>query len=92
MPNDSRERASLLSRQAIGWLAVFGSAFCFYLATLIIRWSEPHVQIETSFFAFARFLMGFTVVCATMLITRSPLKPRNYHYLLGRTISNTIAV
>lgn len=83
---------SLLSRQTLGWLAVFGSAFCFYLATLIIRWAGPHVQIETSYFTFSRFLMGFMVVCCTMLITRSRPKPRKYRHLLGRTLANTVAV
>ena len=48
--------------EGLGWLAVFCSAFCFYLATAIIRWAEPYVEIDTSYFAFARFLFGFLVV------------------------------
>ncbi|SHH52769.1 Uncharacterized membrane protein [Desulfofustis glycolicus DSM 9705] len=82
----------IFSRQAVGWLAVFGSAFCFYLATVIIRWGQPHVDVATSFYVFARFLLGFCVVCITMLIGGHRLAPRRYHFLLGRTVANTIAV
>lgn len=83
---------SLASRQIVGLFAVFGSAFCFYLATVIIRWAEPVVNIESSFFVFSRFLLGFLVVSVTMLIQRHPLRPRKYHYLIGRTIANAVAV
>jgi len=80
------------SRQALGWLAVFGSAFCFYLATAIIRWADGAVNIDSSYFTFSRFLFGFMVVCLTMLIGGHRFKPKRYHYLIGRTVSNTIAV
>ena len=79
-------------RQAVGWLAVFCSAFCFYLATAIIRWSKPYVEIDASYFTFSRFLLGFGVVCLTMLITRTRPAPRRYHFLIGRMAANTIAV
>ena len=79
-------------RQIVGWLAVFGSAFFFYLATLIIRWSAPLVAIESSYFVFARFLLGFTVVSLTMIMQKQRLQPKRYHYLIGRTAANTIAV
>jgi len=82
----------LFSRQTVGWLAVFGSAFCFYLATAIIRWGQPHVDVATSFYVFARFFLGFIVVCSTMVIGGHRLAPRRYHFLLGRTVANTIAV
>ncbi len=81
-----------IPRQAAGWFAVFCSTFCFYLATVIIRWAEPRVDIETSYFVFGRFLLGFLVVCTTMLIKRQRFKPRKYHYLIGRTMANTVAV
>lgn len=80
------------SRKLFGWIAVFCSTFCFYLATLIIRWSEPVVDIDTAFFVFSRFLLGFLVVSSTMLLQKQKLKPKNYHVLLGRTIANTVAV
>jgi drug/metabolite transporter (DMT)-like permease len=83
---------SKIPGQAVGWLAVFGSAFFFYLATLIIRWAEPQVAIESAFFVFARFLLGFLVVSLTMLLQKQRLHPRRYHYLIGRTLANTIAV
>ncbi len=75
-----------------GWLAVLGSAFFFYLATLIIRWSEPHVEIDTAYFVFARFLLGIFVVLVTMGIAKQRLHPRRYHFLIGRTVANCIAV
>lgn len=80
------------SRQLFGWLAVFTSTFCFYLATVIIRWSEDEVNIESAYFVFARFLLGFLVVSATMLLQKQRFRPKNYHYLLGRTITNGVAV
>ncbi len=85
-------QASSTSRQAAGWFAVFCSTFCFYLATVIIRWAEPRVDIETSYFVFGRFLLGFLVVCTTMLIRRQRFKPKKYNYLIGRTVANTVAV
>lgn len=92
MASTSAEPSSRFSLQYLGWLAVFGSAFCFYLATAIIRWAGAAVQIDSSYFVFSRFLLGFIVVCLTMLICSQRLKPRKYHYLIGRTVSNTVAV
>ncbi len=80
------------SRQAIGWCAVLGSAFFFYLATLIIRWAAADVEISSAYFVFARFLLGFVVVSATMLLQQQSVKPRNHHYLIGRAVTNTAAV
>lgn len=80
------------SRQAFGWCAVLGSAFFFYLATLIIRWSAASVEISSAYFVFARFLLGFLVVAGTMLLQKQPVKPHNHHYLIGRAASNTAAV
>ncbi len=62
------------------------------MATVIIRWSEPVVDIESAFFVFGRFLLGFVVVTTTMIVGRQRFKPKNYHYLLGRTVANTVAV
>lgn len=82
----------MFSKQTVGWAAVFSSAFCFYLATVIIRWAEAYVEISTSYFVFGRFLLGFIIVATTMLIGGHRLAPRKYHYLIGRTVANTIAV
>ena len=84
--------ANTLKRQAIGLLAVFGSSFCFYLATVIIRWAEPHTDIETPFFVFGRFFLGFLIVSLTMLAQKQRLKPARWHLLIGRMIANTLSV
>ncbi len=76
----------------LGWIALFSSAILFYLATLIIRWGEPVVDIEASFYVFSRFVAGFLVVSTTMLTRRQRLSPKNYHYLIGRAVANTVAV
>ena len=76
----------------LGALAVFASAFCFYMSTTIIRWSQDRVAIDPAFFVFARFLMGFGVVCAVQVSGKARVKPRNYHLLIGRALSNTVAV
>lgn len=83
---------STVSRKLFGWLAVFGSTFFFYLATVVIRWSESAVDIDTAYFVFARFLLGFLIVSTTMALQKQRFKPKNYHVLLGRTIANTVAV
>ncbi len=82
----------MMSRQSVGWLAVFGSAFFFYLATLVIRWAADHVIIGSAYFVFARFLLGFIVVSVSMVVQKQKLLPKKFHYLVGRTIANTIAV
>jgi drug/metabolite transporter (DMT)-like permease len=79
-------------RILLGCLAVFASAFGFYFSTVTIRWSQPVVDIDPAFFAFARFLLGFAVVCLLCTLTAHRPKPKNYHHLLGRTITNCIAV
>ena len=76
----------------IGGLAVFVSAFCFYLSTVVIRWSQAEVAIDPSYFVFSRFLLGFLVVCAIMAYRRQLPRPRSYHLLLGRTLANCVAV
>lgn len=78
--------------QIIGCLCVFASAFFFYMATAVIRWAKHTVAIDPSFFAFARFLLGFFIICAILLIRRQKLKPRRYDLLIGRTLFNCLAV
>jgi drug/metabolite transporter (DMT)-like permease len=76
----------------IGGLAVFVSAFCFYLSTVVIRWSQAEVAIDPSYFVFSRFLLGVLAVCAIMAYCRQLPRPRSYHLLLGRTLANCVAV
>ncbi|PIE55790.1 MAG: EamA family transporter [Desulfobulbus propionicus] len=74
-----------------GWLAVFGSAFFFYLATAIIHWANQIVEIDTALYVFSRLALGFILVSLTMLWQRQRPRPRRYHLLFGRTIFNVIA-
>jgi len=76
----------------LGCLAVFASAFCFYFSTVVIRWSQAVVAIDSAYFAFFRFLLGFVVVCAIMAVRRQWPAPRSYHLLIGRTLGNCVAV
>jgi drug/metabolite transporter (DMT)-like permease len=75
-----------------GAAAVFASAFCFYLSTVVIRWSRSEVAIDPAYFAFFRFLLGFVIVCGIMAYRRQPPRPRSYHLLIGRTLSSCVAV
>ena len=76
----------------LGWMAVFASAFFFYLSTLIIRWSQAHATIDPSFFVFARFFLGLFVVIVEMRWRRATLQIHSYHLLFGRAIANCVAV
>jgi drug/metabolite transporter (DMT)-like permease len=78
--------------QVVGCLSIFGSAFLFYLSTLVIRWAEGSVTIDPAYFVFARFLMGFVVVSATMAARRTPLNIVRPHLLVGRAVTNCVAV
>ena len=79
-------------QQLIGWLAVFGSALFFYLATAIISWARPHVAITTPFYVFARFLLGFVIVSLGVLLRRQRPVCAHAHPIIGRTVTNTVAV
>ena len=50
----------------LGGIAILGSAFCFYLTTIVVRLSAAHVRIEPAYFTFSRFLHGFVVVLGMM--------------------------
>jgi drug/metabolite transporter (DMT)-like permease len=62
------------------------------LATLIIRLGKDYVVINSAYYVFARFFIGFLVVALVMIVQRQGIKPVRYHYLIGRTLANTIAV
>ena len=81
-----------ISAQVVGWLAIFSSAFFFYLATLIIRVGKSYVVINSAYYVFARFLVGFLVVAIILLLQGQRVKPVRYHYLIGRTVANSVAV
>ena len=95
MPNTSIKRVQWTPEQwrtLLGCLAVFASAFCFYMSTVAIQWSRSRVAIDASFFVFARFLLGFLVVCTVMKVQNRRLVLKNHHLLIGRTLSNCAAV
>jgi drug/metabolite transporter (DMT)-like permease len=79
-------------RQHVGWLAVFGSALCFYLATTIISWGSPYARTDAGFYTFARFILGFAIVCATMAIKGQRPSCTHVHSIIGRTVTNALAV
>ena len=79
-------------RTTIGWLAVFASAFFFYMATVTIRWALDVVRIDPAYFVFGRFALGFCIVTLSMAIQKRPLRANRYGLLVGRTLGNTMAV
>lgn len=88
-------RARTLSPRMItllGILCVLASAVFFYFATAVIRWSQAEVDISSSFFAFARFVLGFFVILAVMGIRKRGPAPVRYDLLIGRAVYNMIAV
>jgi drug/metabolite transporter (DMT)-like permease len=76
----------------IGWLAVFSSAFFFYMATVTIRWSQAVVHIDPAYFVFGRFALGFCIVALSMGVQKRSLRANRYGLLVGRTLGNTLAV
>jgi drug/metabolite transporter (DMT)-like permease len=79
-------------KSVMGWLAVFASAFFFYMATVTIRWARTAVTIDPAFFVFGRFALGFVIVAASMAVQRKRPRANRYGLLIGRTLSNTLAV
>ena len=76
----------------LGSAAIFLSAFCYYLSTVVIRWSQAKVAIDPAYFAIFRFLLGFIVVCMIMVGKRQGPRPRRFHLLIGRMATNCVAV
>ena len=76
----------------LGWLALFGSALCFYLATVIISWGRPYVRVDSTYYVLARFLFGFVLVSATFLMEKRAPRCHNLHALFGRAFTNAVAV
>ena len=77
----------------LGCICVFGSAFFFYLATVVIKWAKiKGLIIDPALFVFSRFLLGFVTVLTLMALKKKKLKIKKKRYLIGRTIANCIAV
>lgn len=81
------------TKTTMGCLAVFGSAFFFYMATVVIKWSSmAGLIIDSSLFTFSRFLFGFATVLVVMALQRQKIKIVKKRYLIGRAVGNSIAV
>ncbi|MBT3387978.1 MAG: DMT family transporter [Desulfobacula sp.] len=77
----------------LGCLCIFGSAFFFYLATVIIKWAKiKGLNIDPALFVFARFLLGFITVLILMALKKKKIKVKKKRYLIGRTMANCVAV
>lgn len=81
------------SKELYGRLAIFGSTFCFYLSTVLVRWgTAKDVGLSSSFLVFARFSLGLLVVVTILILKRQRPRPRQYHFLIGRAVTNAAAV
>jgi drug/metabolite transporter (DMT)-like permease len=81
------------SKELSGSLAILGSAFCFYLSTVVVRWATTaHVGLNSQFLVFFRFLFGFLVIVGIMIIKRKIPRPHRYRLLFGRMLFNTVSV
>ncbi|MBU8848449.1 MAG: DMT family transporter [Desulfobacterales bacterium] len=77
----------------LGCICIFGSAFFFYLATVIIKWAQINgLQIDPALFVFARFLLGFFSILILMGIKKKKIRIKKKRYLIGRTVANCVAV
>jgi drug/metabolite transporter (DMT)-like permease len=80
-------------KAVVGCLSIFASAFFFYLATVIIKWSrQAGLMIDPAFFVFTRFLLGFLAVLGFMGLQKQWITVRKKRYLIGRTLANCVAV
>ncbi|NQU63016.1 MAG: DMT family transporter [SAR324 cluster bacterium] len=81
-----------LTKTFLGRASIFASAFCLYMSTVAIRWAKSSVELDSTFFVFARFALGFAIICLILLVKRRRLRPRKWGLLLGRAITNIAAV
>ena len=81
-----------LKMQLFGNITIFISALFIYLSTVTIRWAEGVVTIDSAYFTFSRFVLGFVVICAVLAVRRTKPRVRSYHLLIGRALTNCIAV
>lgn len=86
-------QSSINLKAVFGCISIFVSAFAFYLATVVIKWSKTAgLDIDPAFFVFARFIFGFLTVLAVMAVQRKGIRVKKKQYLIGRTLSNCVAV
>ncbi len=89
--NQRRDRKSY-SIEILGGCCVFASAFCLYMTTVVIRWAMRVVDLDSTFFVFARFLVGFLIICLLLLYKRKKIHPNRNGLILGRAVNNLVAV
>ncbi|MCP4745306.1 MAG: DMT family transporter [Desulfobacteraceae bacterium] len=76
----------------VGCFFVLSASTCFYLSSATIRWARHYVDTAPAYFVFMRFLLGFIIVCTSLIVKRRSLNANNYVLLIGRAVANTIAV
>ena len=80
-------------KSILGSLAIFASAFCFYMSTVVIKWSAmAGLHISTAMFTLARFILGFIVVSIVISLGRHKIRVVKKRLLVGRAFFNTLAV
>ena len=81
------------SQELYGSIAILTSMWCFYLETAVVRWAtSTNIALSTPFLVFVRFLVGSLVVGLVFIIKHKPFRPRHYHFLLGRALTNILVV
>ncbi|WP_022667765.1 DMT family transporter [Desulfospira joergensenii] len=77
----------------LGCLSIFASAFFFYLATVIIKWSKVSgLTLDSAMFVIARFGFGFVTVVLVMALGKKKIRIRKKRLLVGRALGNASAV
>ncbi|WP_321493971.1 EamA family transporter [uncultured Desulfobacter sp.] len=81
------------TKSTLGYLAVFTSAFCFYMSTVVIKWSAmAGLHIRTSMFTVARFILGFIIVCIAIWLGGHKIRIVKKKFLVGKALLNILAV
>lgn len=81
------------TKSTLGYLAVFSSAFCFYMSTVVIKWSAmAGLHIRTSMFTVSRFILGFIIVCIVIWLGGHKIRIVKKKFLVGRALLNILAV
>ena len=84
---------NIRSHELYGRFAIFASAFCFYLATVAIRWARAEgLDLPSPLFVFVRFFFGSLIVAASLLAKRQAIAPCQLRFLFGRALFNVSAV
>lgn len=92
-PHFFRSANVLWSQERWGILAVFSSAFCFYLATVVVRWGQESAPALTpTFHVFVRFLLGWGLVIGLLIQSRERPQIQDSGWVALRAVANLLAV